>query len=65
MKTFIVFVDKLIYRNRQYRFSGYQTITKRLEITAQNIGEACEIALRQVENGTVSMVWPKWFEKKN
>jgi hypothetical protein len=55
--SFIVFVDTF-RRNRR----GYYTTTKRLEIEAENIVAASELALAKCKGGissAVSMIWPK------
>lgn len=65
MKTFVVFVDCFcgtgVLRTR------YFTKTKRLEIEAEDICKASEIALASVKtvciSKAVSMIWPKWEPK--
>jgi len=56
MKTYIVFVDKYVLSKRA--FTG-RIKTKRFEIKASNITDACASAINQNNGGDVSMFWPK------
>jgi len=55
MKTFIVFVDYVLYSRKPWK---YLYKTKRFEIKAFDIIQASELALAK-QPGEVSMIWPE------
>jgi hypothetical protein len=60
MKTFIVFTDKPIRRHNIYgRMPRTNVQTKRQEIEAVDILDACQKAKEKHPGSLVTMVWPK------